>query len=363
MATSPVKPARLRKVKTWHRRIALVLGLFIAFQGVTGAVSQYRFWLLGQFQPGYEAPPEGAMASPGEILASVEAQLPGFASAHVMYPAASAPETAVMVMGGYDPENRMARMVTLDQYRGEVIEDMPLRSAAGWIGLANTLHKWTIFGTTGRILLTLIGLAGIVLSLLGLWLYWNTRRVRPASRIARVHRTSGIVVGVVLLAIASTGTALNLFTWTESSAGSLVTAHNMQAGMALAQPIATAIDIDTAFSSARGEVVPGSALAAFSPAGAHARYHWFAFNSPQMRRVDVLVDPLDGAIVGVHPAGLMRGGEGLRSWLFPVHSGYLFGAPGGLLFAVCGLTLVLFLLSGIVMWWRGRRPQRRSATT
>lgn len=356
---SPVAPARLKAIRTWHRRIALVLGLFLAFQGLTGAISQYRFWLLGQLQPGYAAEAMDVGATPGEVLAILEKDLPDFAPAHVMYPAAGAPDTAVMAMGTFDPAAPMSRMITLDQYAGQVLSDMPIGGSAGWIGLANSLHKWTMFGASGRIFLTVLGLSAIALAGLGLWLYWRTRKARPPSLLARLHRTSGIVAGAILLCIATTGTALNIYTWTESSSGSLVTAHNMRSAMALEQPLVTDTNLDSAYDIARGQVVHGSNLAAFSPAGAHARYHWFAFNSPRMRRVDVLIDPLDGSVAGVKPSGLMEGGDGLRSWLFPVHSGYIFGPVGGFLFALTGLAMTGFLASGIVLWRRSRRLHKR----
>lgn len=351
----------LRNLRIWHRRIALLLGLFLVFQGITGAISQYRFWLLGQFQPGYEASAAGREATPGEVIAIVERELSGFETAHVMYPAREAKATTVMAMGGYDGDSRMSRMVTVDQYEGEVVADMALRESAGWIGLANTLHKWTIFGTSGRIILTVVGLGGVLVSLFGLILYWRTRKAKPSSILARWHRSAGIVVGVVLLIVATSGTTLNLVTWYEEEAGTKVTAFNMREGMARTNPPDPVVDVDQAYQIAR-ERFPEHRLAAFSPAGGHARHHWFAMNSWQMKRTDVLVDPDTGKIAGIKPAGLMEGGEGARHWLFPVHSLYLAGQVGGFISAMVGLSLTFWLFTGIVMWWRGRRVRKRAST-
>ncbi|WFL76330.1 PepSY-associated TM helix domain-containing protein [Altererythrobacter arenosus] len=354
-------PTTIRLIKTWHRRIALVLGLFIAFQGITGAISQYRFWLLGASQPGYEVQASGTEASPGAVLEIVARDLPGFETAHVMYPADNARDTAVMVMGGTDPAKRMERMVTVDQYAGGVIGDKPLQSSAGWIGLANTLHKWTIFGTTGRVILTLVGLAAVALAVLGILLWWRTRKARPQSLLARIHRSAGLAVAVILLPVAVAGTVLNLFTWYEKDNGLLVTAANMREAMAMSAPVAVAVSVDGAYQSALAQLDGPHRLAAFSPAGPHARHHWFAFNSGQMRRTDVLVDPETGAIAGIKPAGLVSGGQGVRHWLFPVHSLYLVGPFGGFLAAVMGLSLSFWFGSGLVMWWRNRRPRKRAA--
>ena len=337
-----------------------MLGLFIVFQGLTGAVSQYRFWLLGVSDSAYAVDASGPEASPGEVLAIVEREIPGFEAAHVMYPAANAPDTAVMVMGGTDPAQRMARLVTLDQYNGNVMENRSLQSGAGWIGLANTLHKWTIFGTTGRVILTLVGLGAVALAILGLVLWWKTRKVRAPSMLAKLHRSAGLAVATLFLPIALAGTALNLLTWYEREADKLVTSANMREAMALDRRLDISVPVDEAFETARSAIGP-QRLAAFSPAGAHARYHWFAFNSSQLRRTDVLVDPETGEIAGIKPAGLIEGGEGVRHWLYPLHTMYVFGPIGGALATIMALSLVFWLVSGIVIWRRGKRNARTPA--
>jgi uncharacterized iron-regulated membrane protein len=351
--TSGKKPSKA--LRTWHRRLALVLGLFIAFQGLTGVVSQYRFWLLGTVQTGYAAPPEGSRADPQQVLEVVARDLPDFSAAHVMYPAANAPGTAVMLMGGSG--HAMTDMVTLDPYRGEVISTKPLSESAGWVGLANALHKWTIFGTSGKIILTLLGLGTIGFAALGLAIFWNTRKVRPASTLVRWHRWTGVLLGPVLLVTATAGTALNLFIWVEKSQDRLVTSVNRQQAMALTEPVIQTVDVGTAYRIALAEIGPHD-LAAFSPAGAHARHHWFAFNSKQLKRTDVLVDPETGAIAGVKSAGLVSGGGGIRAWLFPLHSGYVLGPIGGAITALTGLSAMFFLISGLIMWRRNRKIRK-----
>ncbi|MBM4220987.1 MAG: PepSY domain-containing protein [Gammaproteobacteria bacterium] len=77
----------------------------------------------------------------------------------------------------------------------------------------------------------------------------------------------------------------------------------------------------------------------------------------QLRRADVLVDAQSGEIVGTYPTGLTAGGEGLRALLFPVHSGYIVGPAGGVLYSVIGLSVSLWLVTGFLMW--RRLPTRR----
>ncbi len=333
-----------------------MLGAFLVFQGLTGAVAQYRFWLLQATDPiSYRAPAVGEAASPGTVLKTVRDQLPGFNAAHVMYPATNAPDTAVIVMGGRDPKGRdMSRLVTLDQYQGRVIQEGP--ATAGWVGLATTLHHWTIFGTAGRVFLTLLGVGVFVLAGLGLTLWWRTRRADGRVRgLLRIHRVAGAGVGVLLLIVSSTGTALNLFTWYEKSTAASVTTLNMKAAMAAGHQghAAPAVDIDQALAAATAKI-GRQHLTAFAPAGSHARDHWFAFTDPQLKRTDVLVSASSGAIVGVYPSGTTQGG-GIRQWLFPIHSGYIIGPVGSIIMTAMGLSLVFWFISGIVIWRRGAR--------
>ena len=178
-------------IRQWHRRLALVIGVLLVFQGLTGAVAQYRFWLMQATNPAtFSAPVRGLPGSPEAVLDAVNAQLPGFHAMHFMYPATNSPGTAVIVMGGRSPSGRdMSRMVTVDQYEGRVIHEGP--SSAGWIGLATTLHTGLIFGTPGRIYLTVLGLGTFTLSIMGLTLWWRTRRMDSRARgVARIHRTA-----------------------------------------------------------------------------------------------------------------------------------------------------------------------------
>ena len=342
------------RLRRWHRRLALVIGAFLIVQGLTGAVSQYRFWLMGKTSPEvFAVTPDGDLARPGEIIAAIGRAAPEFDVAHVMYPAANAPGTAVMAMGRTAPNPPMSGMVTVDPYTVRVVHEGKL--GAGWIGLANSLHKWTVFGTSGRVLLTLFGLAVIALAVLGILLHFRTRRFpRQLPTLNKVHRYAGLATGCLLLIVASTGTTLNVFTWYEKSAGYSVTGFNMRTAMAEGRQFAPRrVTLDESYGNAIERIGTQHPIA-FAPAGAHAAFDWFAFVDGQLKRTDVLVDPATGRIEGVYPSGLLFKGGGARSWLFPVHSGYAIGPAGGAIMTLMALSLSFWFASGIVIWRRKR---------
>lgn len=347
-------------LRRWHRRLALVLGGFFVIQGLTGAISQQRFWLMQQFDPAfYRVEGTGEALLPGDLLALLNREKAGFNVAHVMYPAAVSPRTTVIVMGGPDADKAdMSRMVTVDQYAGRVIGERSTLS--GWAGIAVFLHRWALFGVPGRIFLTALGLGVVAFSALGLVIWWRTRVAGQRARgVVRVHRTAGIVAGLFIVSVATTGTSLNLLTWAEVESGRSVLQNNMRAGhdahdhAGPAAPAATPAAINKAYELARSRAGNWH-LAAFSPAGAHARHHWFAFMDGRLRRIDVLVDARSGEIVGAYPTGVTEGGDGLRAWLFPVHSGYVIGPTGGVLYSIVGLSVSLWVVTGFIMWRRQR---------
>ncbi len=350
------------KLRRWHRRFALVLGLFFVVQGITGAIAQQRFWLLQATNPElYRADGNGPPAPPGDILADIQRERPGFQVAHMMYPAAVSPKTAIVVMGGRDTDNfDMSRMVVVNQFQNKVITEQS--ATAGWVGLASAIHKWLIFGTPGKIILTILGVGVVTFSALGLVIWFRTRHTsRNVKGVVKFHRTAGIVAGLFIISVAGTGTALNLFTWAEKTSGRSVFKSNMQMaaghkGMAMTP----AVDANTAYATAQ-KAVGNLHMIAFGPAGPHAVNYWFAFMDPRLKRTDVLVDPQTGKLVGIYPTGLTSGGDGVRAWLFPVHSGYIIGPVGGLIYSIIGVSVSLWVATGFIMWRRGRRPKRKAA--
>ena len=122
-------------LRRWHRRFSLVLGMFFVVQGITGAIAQNRFWLLQATDPSfYRADGSGPPAPPGDILADIQRERPGFQVTHMMYPAAVSPNTAIVVMGGRDTTRHdMSRMVLVNQFEDKVITEQS--ATAGWVSL------------------------------------------------------------------------------------------------------------------------------------------------------------------------------------------------------------------------------------
>ncbi|RXR25206.1 PepSY domain-containing protein [Sphingobium fluviale] len=79
----------------------------------------------------------------------------------------------------------------------------------------------------------------------------------------------------------------------------------------------------------------------------------------RLKRTDVLIDPYEGKVIGTYRTGLTRGGDGVRAWLFPVHSGFVIGPVGGVIYTIIGLSVSLWVSTGFIMWRRQRRGRAK----
>ncbi|NUQ21899.1 MAG: hypothetical protein HOQ09_13195 [Gemmatimonadaceae bacterium] len=74
------------------------------------------------------------------------------------------------------------------------------------------------------------------------------------------------------------------------------------------------------------------------------------------------MDPVTGGVLAVEDATTAARGARLYSLLYPLHIGEIGGAPTRLLASLTGLTLPLLAATGLIRWWRRRRPERGRAS-
>lgn len=275
------------------------------------------------------------------------------------YPAAVLPNTAVVVMGGRDRTSHdMSRLITVDQFSRRVIQAAITRRLGG---ARRRCAQRAAVRRAGKDNLDASQTGVVAFSLLGLVIWWRTRQTsRNVKGLVRIHRTAGLAASLFIISVAASCLWLNLTTWAEKASGRSVFAANMamagkHADMSALHP---ASDGNDALSIARTRFGDLD-LAASGPPGLHAKNYWFAFKDRRLKRTDVLVDPATGQVIGVYPTDLTSGGEGARAWLFPVHSSYIVGRIGGLIYSIIGVSVSLWVLTGFLMWFR-QRAMRRS---
>jgi uncharacterized iron-regulated membrane protein len=356
-----ISTANIRK---WHRKFAIVLGLFFIFQAVTGIIAQNKNSLNRLTWPELYKVSEvvGDRMKPGDLVELVDLVEPEFAIAHAMYPLDRDRETAIVIMGGPDKTKLdMSHLMTVDPYADKILSDR--KTLGGWVGWAIYLHIGTFFGTIGKIITVIFGISLVVLSGLGILLWWRTRHVGSKARgAARIHRFAGVAAAAFIMIVAITGVSLKLVTWSESSSEKELSRSNMVEAMHgdhskddMARPTYDAnVAFDLAVEELTAEKSGNWQLLAFTPAGPHAADHLFIFVDDFYMRRDVLVDPNDG-IVRVFSTDLIEGEKGVRALLFPIHTGNIIGPIGHTIFSLLGFAVSVWMLSGFTLWWQRRR--------
>ena len=220
------------------------------------------------------------------------------------------------------------------------------------------LHRWIVFGEAGFYVVCVLGAATVLMCLSGLFLYLKTRKTaRQLPFINRCHRSLGALASLFLIVTSVSGIAMSAVHWGDREENLSVFANmmNVESETAHIGHDAALVDPDAAYSSAQSMLPTDYHLAAYSYAGHHSPNYWFAFFNPQMFRQDVVVDGFSGEVKGVYAAGKTERGEGFRNLLLPIHSGKYFGALGGFLMTFFGFIVVLWLLTGIIMYIRSKR--------
>lgn len=120
-------------------------------------------------------------------------------------------------------------------------------------------------------------------------------------------------------------------------------------------------------------VVPDGEATGFAPPEGPDGYYRFRFRRPgepyqhyTNGRVEVLVGQSAAAAPLVRDEAAWRLGERLlRVWMFPTHTGEIFGLPGRLLIFVAGLIPPFLFVSGLATWLLRTRASasRRAGTT
>jgi uncharacterized iron-regulated membrane protein len=262
----------------------------------------------------------------------------------------------------------------IDPPTGDVLDTMDFR--ASLLGALHVFHEnLTIPEYSGRAIVGWVGVVMLTLSLTGIWLWWPRGALLSALRWRRSPRTAsnlhhlvGFCLAIPLAVVSATGIYLAFPPFARSVMSSLAPMAPQQArpgfGSRLQEPqLAAARALELALALA-----PGTRPAALfppviapGPSGARPR------NEPAWRVqlrgegddiVTVMVDDRRGAAVR-QPDPLS--GDRAAQWIRWVHEGSRGGAAWRVALFLTGLGPLVFVVTGAMVWWHGRRRFRISA--
>lgn len=381
-------------VRSWlrdiHLYLALLFGVLFVSAGLTGVLLAWNHELDAALNPALlqsRAPAAAAPLTPEKVEAALArlAQLPGYGKptnlmlpddAHDVFVAWYRPAVRHKTLFGTD----LQRQVMLDQYTLEVLGERNY----GEFGLSRPLlmptlfhlHRYLLAGEGGKMVTGVTGGMLFLTAMLGLVLWWpkmHWTSLRKALTVRghltsrqfnySLHRAAGFFMTPVLATLGFSGLAMNLPDVVRPVIGAVSTLESndkLANGAAEGRKLITA----SAAMAAAQRAVPQGRISRVTLGTAKAPYEVRMRQAAEVRKGDgntrISVDAYSGEVLRVRDPLKAPAGDTFLNWMFPLHTGEAFGLPGRVLISFTGFALLLFMVTGVVLWL-GRRAIRRKA--
>lgn len=361
------KPFRLRAF--WvqvHLWLGLTLGIVGVLIGLSGSILVYDHEIDAQLNPHRYAISGPQVALPYAGYAQrAETALEGRARATGIRLPDQAPGP-VMVFARAKADAGPFLRVYLDPPTGNTLDTA---SGRDWLGWLHSFHEsLTLREFKGREIVGVIGIAMLISSLSGIYLWWPAGRLRLRALGFRrgfalhrnLHYTFGIWGALVLATLSFTG----LFLAYQDAGRSVVAAfgkvspsprglQSMPGGGEMIAP-------DEAVAIAQARVAGASVIGLGLPAGPRGVYrvNLREGGDTSARSTTVVsIDPRSRAVLQAVDRTTRGGGDTFLSWQRMLHEGSALGSTWRLLVFLGGLLPAVMMVTGLIMWLR--RHKRR----
>jgi uncharacterized iron-regulated membrane protein len=357
--------ARLRTVWwTLHRWIGLALAVLLVPIALSGALLVWHDHLDALVHPGRYAVTGSVLLPPSAYVRSAGAALErGVQPAAVRFPERDGWPVIVMARGAR-AEGGPPRIfnVYLDPPTARVIDVVDFRSSL--IGVLHRFHEnLTIPEYSGRAIVGWVGVGMLLLSLTGIWLWWprsgaflpGLRWRRSAYTTTNLHHLFGFWISIPLAVVSFTGIYLG-FPQTARQVMSAIapmTPQGQRPGFgALARD--ARLTPEAALDAALKSQPDARAAVIFLPT-ANAMWRVQLRLPASDESITMTVDDRSGA---VERQADPRAGDRAAQWMRWIHEGSHSGTAWQAIVFLTGVFPLVFAVTGVVMWWRGRRGRR-----
>ncbi|HEU0066207.1 MAG TPA: PepSY-associated TM helix domain-containing protein [Sphingomonas sp.] len=354
--------SKLAMRRAWfqvHKWLGLVLAILIIPLSLSGAALVWDEGLDRMLNPQRFAVSGDTMLSPDAYVAAAARVLkPGDRIAMLTLPeddgpvvVAARPATA----GKPRPGPPQRTMVYLDPPTARVLE--VAAGGAGVLRFLHVLHGSLLVPGVGRMIVGWIGVAMMVSSFTGLWLWWPTvgrwarglRWKRHRNTDTNLHYLSGFWIALPLFVLSLTGMWIS-FPQVFAKGGGGAPRGPDRGAMMRAKPLAKpalALDTVLARAGARGR---GDVRSVTWPTDLKADWTVAYVGGDGPPRQFAVAD--GSGAVSVAP---MRGaGDPVMMLMRRVHDGKGMGMVWQVIIFVGGILPAVLAVTGIIMWWRAR---------
>lgn len=238
------------------------------------------------------------------------------------------------------------------------------------------LHHDLLAGEAGKSVIGIAGLVLLLMSLLGVALWWpdaTRRSLRHALTITHrgswprfnysFHRTAGFIAAPVLILFGFSGWYFNLPKWVVPLVNSVASVSPPAKPQNRAAAGNAMISAAQAMQAAQARF-PGARVTRIAlPAKPSQPYEIRVRQPGELRQRDgatrVTVDAWSGQILAVQDPLRATGGDRFLSWLFPLHNGEALGLAGRIFVSGFGLVPLLFGVTGVAIWLRRQGIRHR----
>ena len=395
MAALALKARPRQWVTKLHRWSGLLLALFLLIAALTGALMAFRWEVDAWLNPELFAVQPGARHAPQtEIIQQVEARFPDARVGTLVYPVRPDRALRISLMDKHAPAgmghgmghgqggNLQFNQVFVDPYSGHILGQRNTRQISfdrpGLMPFLVRLHFSLWLDQAGVWWMGGVAVVWLLTSFLGLALSWPRawRRWRQgwrdmlALRTGQgsyklhydLHRAASVATLPLMLVLAFTSVYLNLPDLVKPAVGwfSPLSVPPKLEG----QPKAEAPISPEQALAAAAHILPDGRVSSLGPDVRRGLYNLRVYVpgdvSPSGNHM-LALGMADGAPVGLRRTDTGSAGDVLLAWMFPLHSGLAFGVVGQALVLGLGLVLTAVCWTGLVVWGRKQRGERRLA--
>lgn len=346
-----------------HLWLGLVTALPVSAVSVSGAALAFAPELHRWDQPElYRVEVGGERMSPVAIAERIRAEYPDVDIFGVsLFDEAERPATGWVTGRTRAGEDRFFRL-HVDPYTGRIAEDT---TDGGVAGLMERIHRTLTAGTLGRWIVTASSFLLMVISIVGLYLWWpmrgtTVRRFRTLRDALSWHNVLGLVVFPVLIAMSFTGLQLPLQSVMNPTIRAVTGSPPPPETPGSAAPADTSarpIGLPRAVGIVAGDY-PDARITGFGEAGGDDGSYRVRVRRPgdfnARGWLEVFVDRYRGEILERRDTYAYSPASAYSQLWFQLHTGEIFGDPGRVLWALSCLLVPVIAGTGVVIWLRKR---------
>ena len=357
------KTSKKRLRATWltvHKWIGLTLALLIIPISLTGAALVWHDWLDAQLEPQRHqaiAPaqmPPSAYANAARTVLSAEERI-----ATIRFDG----DNPVMVTASKPPqgEGRPERTnVWLDPRDARIIDKAS--ASGGLVQVMHVLHGSVMIPGWGRPIVGWVGVAMLISSLTGIWLWWPLSgslrtgfRWRRRNTInANIHYLTGFWIMIPLAMLSFTGAWISFpKVFGQFEARPAPSQQDRAAAMRARPLVETTTPVDEAVAIAAAHAT-GPLITIAWPTDRKAE--WKISYERAVAPAEVTVDDATRTAKPPRPPQPETLARTMRRW----HDGTGMGPVWQTVIFLGGIIPAVLSVTGIIIWWRSRTPRARA---